>query len=88
MQTDILEKMDKNVITQRLMEMLEIRDQEDQKIGITKEHVAEIKAYLKALDLITDGPWESTIPYSGPGNTSCLPSRGCVTVRHRRWFTN
>ena len=66
MQTDILEKMDKNVIIQRLMEMLETRDQEDQKIGITKEQAAEIKAYLKALDLITDGPSESTIPDSGP----------------------
>ena len=65
MQTDILERIDKNVITQRLMEMLEIRDQEDQKIGITKEHVAEIKEYLKALDLITDCPSESTIPDSG-----------------------
>lgn len=66
MQTDILERIDKNVITQRLMEMLEIRDQEDQKIGITKEHVAEIKEYLKALDLITDCPSESTIPDSDP----------------------
>lgn len=66
MQTDILEKIDKNAITQRLMEMLEIRDRENQKIGITKEHVAEIKEYLKALDLIIDCPSESTIPESRP----------------------
>lgn len=66
MQTDILEKIDRDAITQRLMEMLEIRNQEDQKIGITKDHVAEIREYLKALDLIVDCPSESTTPDSEP----------------------
>ena len=66
-QTDILEKIDKNAVTGKLMEMLEIRNQEDQKIGITKDHVAEIKEYLKALDLVIDCPSETTIPDSQPG---------------------
>ena len=65
-QTDILERIDKDAITKRLMEMLEIRNQEDQKIGITKEHVAEIKEYLKALDLIVDCPAESAFADSEP----------------------
>ena len=65
-QTDILERIDKNAITEKLMEMLEIRNQEDQKIGITKTHVAEIKEYLKALDLVIDCPSETTVPDALP----------------------
>ena len=48
------------------MKMLEIRNQEDFKIGITKEHVTEIKEYLKALDLVVDCPSETTIPDANP----------------------
>ncbi|MBP3870935.1 MAG: ATP-binding protein [Faecalicoccus sp.] len=65
-QTDILEKIDRERITNKLMEMLEIRNKEDQTIGITKEHVAEIKEYLKALDLVVDCPSETTIPNARP----------------------
>ena len=66
MQTDILERIDKDAVTGKLMEMLEIRNQEDQKIGITKTHVAEIKEYLTALDLVADCPSETTIPDAEP----------------------
>ncbi|MBQ8305498.1 MAG: AAA family ATPase [Blautia sp.] len=66
MQTDILERIDKDAVTEKLMEMLEIRNQEDQKIGITKTHVAEIKEYLAALDLVADCPSETTIPDAEP----------------------
>ena len=65
-QTDILERIDKDAITRKLMDMLEIRNQEDQKIGITKAHVAEIKEYLKALDLVVDCPSETTVPEAEP----------------------
>ena len=65
-QTDILEKIDKEAVTRRLMDLLEIRNQEDQKVGITKTHVAEIKEYLKALDLVVDCPSETTIPEAEP----------------------
>lgn len=57
--TDILDWIDRDVITKRLMEMLEIRNQEDQKIGISQVHVDEIKEYLKALDLVADCPEET-----------------------------
>ena len=60
-QTDILENIDREQVTRKLMEMLEIRDREDQTIGITPAHVAEIKEYLKALDLVIDCPSETTI---------------------------
>lgn len=65
-QTDILEKIDREVVTKRLMEMLEIRSREDQRIGITKAHVAEIREYLTALDLVVDCPSETTIPGAEP----------------------
>lgn len=60
--TDVLDRIDKEVVTKRLMDLLEIREQEDQTIGITKVHVEEIKEYLKALDFIVDIPNETIIP--------------------------
>ena len=64
--TDILDRIDKEAVTKRLMNMLEIRNQEDQSIGITNTHVEEIKEYLKALDLIVDVPNETIIPSAEP----------------------
>lgn len=64
--TDILDRIDKEAVTKRLMDMLEIRNQEDQSIGITNAHVEEIKEYLKALDLIVDVPNETIIPSAEP----------------------
>ncbi len=64
--SDILDRIDKETVTKRLMDMLEIRNQEDQSIGITTTHVEEIKEYLKALDLIVDIPNETIIPSAEP----------------------
>ena len=64
--TDILDRIDKEALTKRLMDLLEIRNQEDQSIGITNAHVEEIKEYLKALDLIVDVPNETIIPSAEP----------------------
>ena len=64
--TDILDRIDREAITRKLMEMLEIRNREDQTIGITKAHVEEIKEYLKALDLVVDLPSETTAAGSTP----------------------
>ncbi len=57
--SDILDRIDKTAVTKRLMEILDIRDQENRAIGITPTHVREIKEYLKALDLIVDSPIET-----------------------------
>lgn len=62
----ILDKIDKEAVTERLKDMLEIHNQEDQTIGITNAHVEEIKEYLKALDLIVDVPSETIIPSAEP----------------------
>lgn len=64
--SDILDRIDKEAVTKRLMDLLEIRNQEDQSIGITNTHVEEIKEYLKALDLIVDVPGETIIPSAEP----------------------
>lgn len=64
--TEILDDIDTAAVTKRLMEILEIHNQEEQKIGITKTHVAEIKEYLKALDLIYYSPVETTVLDAGP----------------------
>lgn len=54
----VLEAVDMGAVTERLKNMLDIRNREEQKVGITPTHVAEIKEYLKALDLIVDCPIE------------------------------
>ena len=64
--TDILEEINEEAVTKRLMDILDIRNKEELSIGITKEHVAEIKEYLTALDLIADVPIETTIADGEP----------------------
>ncbi|MBQ9328651.1 MAG: AAA family ATPase [Solobacterium sp.] len=59
--TRILDQIDRESVTHKLMEMLDIRNQEDAQIGITLAHVSEIKEYLKALDLIVDCPRRNMI---------------------------
>ena len=60
--TNILDKVDRETITGRLMDILEIRNAEDRAIGIKEEHVIEIKEYLELLDLIVKCP----IAYGNP----------------------
>ena len=64
--TDILDQIDREAVTQKLMDMLEIRNQEDQQVGITHEHIEEIREYLKALDLVVDCPMETTVMNAKP----------------------
>lgn len=61
--TDILKLIDKETVTGNLMKILDIRNKEEQTIGITPSHVIQIKQYLKALDLIAACPAE----YGTPG---------------------
>lgn len=56
--TNILDIVDIKAITKRLKELLEIKNKDEQSIGITETHIIEIKQYLKALDLIVDCPIE------------------------------
>lgn len=52
--TDILDEIDKSQILSTLKKILEIKEKDNQTIGITDTHVEEIKQYLKRLDLIDD----------------------------------
>ncbi len=56
--TDILKAIDKEAVTRNLMRILDIRNREEQKIGITPSHTVQIKKYLEALDLIVSCPIE------------------------------
>ena len=64
--TDVLDRVDTEAVTRRLMELLYIRNKEEQSIGITPAHIAEIKQYLSALELIVDCPIETTEPETKP----------------------
>lgn len=64
--TDVLDRVDTEAVTRRLMELLDIRNKEEQSIGITPAHIAEIKQYLSALELIVDCPIETTEPETKP----------------------
>ena len=64
--TSILDEIDTQTVTQRLMDILEIQNKREQTVSITETHVAEIKEYLTALELITDCPIETTKPGSEP----------------------
>ena len=66
--TDILDRIDRDAITRKLMEMLEIRNQEDRRIGITQAHVDEIREYLTALDLVVNCPMETTTGNNEPAD--------------------
>ena len=48
------EVIDKESVIKLMMDRLDMNAQKEQKIGITTKHIAEIKRYLKELDLITE----------------------------------
>lgn len=52
--TDVLDTIDKSQILATLKKILEIKELDNQKIGVTETHVTEIKQYLKRLDLIDE----------------------------------
>lgn len=78
--TDILDEIDKTQILYTLKKILEIKEKDNQRIGVTDTHVTEIKQYLKRLDLIdtldietltgSDGRLTYTI-FTQPGMRFC-----------------
>ena len=52
--SDILNQVDKDQVTEKLMELLEIKNKKDQTVDITETHCEEIKEYLELLDLTVD----------------------------------
>ncbi len=60
LRTDVLDRIDTNAVTNRLMEILDIQNKEQRTIHITEAHTKQIEEYLKALELIA----ESEIRYA------------------------
>lgn len=56
--TLILDEIDRDAVTQRMMDILDIQNEEDRRIGLKQEHIAEIKEYLRVMDLIQECPFE------------------------------
>ena len=56
LRTNILQKVDREKITDRLMKILDIKNKSERVTELRPVHVEEIKAYLEALDLIDDIP--------------------------------
>ena len=54
--SDILDRVNTDAITEKLRELLEIRNKEEQTVEITDVHRREIKEYLDLLDLTFDIP--------------------------------
>lgn len=50
--TDILDAIDIPTVTKKLMQILDIRNQESQMVTLTPSHIAQIKKYLQDLDII------------------------------------
>jgi predicted AAA+ superfamily ATPase len=75
----ILDNIDTDMVTKRLMEILDIKNRSEMTIEITQDHVAEIKEYLRKLDLIIDCPMEGigtktpveNILFTQPGMRYC-----------------
>ncbi|MCI5523335.1 MAG: AAA family ATPase [Spirochaetia bacterium] len=61
--TDVLSTIDTADVVKKVMDILEIRNKENQSVNIEEIHILEIKEYLKALDLIDISNTE-TIPIS------------------------
>ena len=57
--SDALTKIDADRVTERLKEILDIRNKEEMKVQLTADHITEIKEYLYLLDLIVDCPTET-----------------------------
>lgn len=74
--TDILDEIDKSQILETLKKILEIKEKDNQTIGITDSHVEEIKQYLKRLDLIDDLDIETLTGREGKLNYTIFTQPG------------
>lgn len=52
--TEILDIIDEKSVVKRMMDVLDMKNKSEQKIAVTDDHIAEIKQYLKELDLISE----------------------------------
>lgn len=55
-QSDVLDRIDEQDVLYRVKHLLDIKEKDELTVKLTPAHVAEIKEYLRALDLIVDCP--------------------------------
>ncbi|MBR1451680.1 MAG: AAA family ATPase [Lachnospiraceae bacterium] len=75
----ILDRIDADKITKKLKKILDIRNRDELRVGISADHIKEIKEYLFLLDLIVNAPSETIVSsnkidrilFSQPGMRYC-----------------
>ncbi len=75
----ILDGIDADKITKKLKKILDIRNRDELRVGISADHIKEIKEYLFLLDLIVNAPSETIVSsnkidrilFSQPGMRYC-----------------
>ena len=55
-QSDVLDRIDETGVLGRMKALLDIKEKDELTVRMTPAHIAEIKEYLRALDLIVDCP--------------------------------
>lgn len=98
LKTDILQKIDERNVLNRLMEILEIENKQNQSVNITQEHVREIKEYLFALELIEECPVkyllakhddnDKNILFTQPGMRFCQAQALVFSLKKDKMFSS
>ena len=74
--TTILDSIDRDEITEKLMEILDIRSKEKLSIGITAAHVEEIREYLRMLELTAECPVQTLARAGEPMDRTYITQPG------------
>ena len=74
--TALLDEVDVDSVTAKLMEYLEICDEREREVGITQTHAYEIREYLQALDLVAECDVETTVPGAEPLRETIIAQPG------------
>lgn len=98
LRSDVLQRVDEASIINRLMEVLEIENRQNQSVNITPEHVREIKEYLKALELIEECPVrylgatredeDKNVLFTQPGMRYCQAQALVFSLRKDELFSS
>lgn len=98
LRSDVLQRVDESSIINRLMEILEIENRQNQSVNITPEHVREIKEYLKALELIEECPVrylgakredeDKNVLFTQPGMRYCQAQALVFSLRKDELFSS
>lgn len=96
LKSDALLKIDETSVINHLMEILEIKNKQNQIINISDEHIREIKEYLMALELIEECPVrylgakkddeDKNILFTQPGMRYCQAQALVFSLKKDKYF--